>query len=86
MRFWYRCQINHVPIVKKIPKLERPTRSNAAAIGIVDDQGFLKPVSTVKKLILPTFIHSKRNTEKKEKIQKEITNGKNPEMARIFAF
>ena len=41
--------------VKKFPKLNRPSLLNPAAIHIVDDQGFLKPVPVLiaKKLILP---------------------------------
>ena len=74
--------------VKKFPKLNRPSLLNPAAIGIVDDHVFLKPVPVpiAKKLILPPFIDPRKNTEREEKIQKEMLNGKNVEMARIFGF
>ena len=74
--------------VKKFPKLNRPSLPNPAAIDIVDDQVFLKPVPVpiAKKLILPPFIDPRKNTEREEKIQKEMSNGKNVKMVRILGF
>ena len=42
------------------------------------------PVPIAKKLILPRFIDLRKNTETEDKIQKEMSNGKNVEMARIL--
>ena len=55
--------------VKKFPKLNRPSLPNPAAIDIVDDQVFLKPVPVpiAKKLILPPFIDSRKNIRKEKK-------------------
>ena len=74
--------------VKKCPKLKRTTLPNPAAIDIEDNLVFLKsvPVPIAKKLILSPFFDPRKNTEREEKIQKEMTNGKNVEMARILGF
>ena len=74
--------------MKKCPKLKQPTLPNPAAINIEDDLVFLKsvPVPIAKKLILSPFFDPRKNTEREEKIQKEMTNGKNVEMARILGF
>ena len=74
--------------VKKCPKLKRTTLPNPAVIDIEDNLVFLKsvPVPIAKKLILSRFFDPRKNTEREEKIQKEMTNGKNVEMARILEF
>ena len=72
-------------MIKQFPRLNRPNITNPASIEIVGEMVFLKPSHIRKKLTLPHFIDPRGNIER-EKVEKEMTSGKNIEMAKTLGF